>query len=525
MSNVGGRALWLRVGPLVLCSGLLSWAILTDGHDWGGDFAGYVMQARSIVEGSTPEFVEQNRFTIEQSSRQIAPAAYPWGTPAMLAPLYALFGLDMLALKGLNVSCYILFLLSLAFLLRDRHPPFFLLFFVSLLAFNPYLILSLDKVLSDIPYLFLSTTSVLLIGRTIVDGRAVISRASDRVCLGLLMALSSFTRGTGLVLILVLAITHAVKAGGRLLASRGARNLLGAPANGFARQDWTPRDLLVDGLPYAIFLFATVVWNSLLPEGGMSYYLAYYRSISLEEIRFHLGYYLEIFSDFFVGLPHRELLYGATIPLLVAGVLENPRRDLHLISYGFLNWLIHILWPPVQGLRYVFPLLPVYLHFVLVGLQWGIGALGGAPARAVRILSLCLGVLVSVQFAGFLFHHGMENLSNGRSVVGGPYALHSQEMFAFVRQEIEKDAVVVFFKPRVMKMFADRQSIMVNRPEDLSKGDYLCMYMGEDAYDQLPKGTVERLLGEGRLERLYANPEFQVYRVRKSLPVSGHQSR
>ncbi|MGQ9653428.1 MAG: hypothetical protein ACUVXD_05105 [Thermodesulfobacteriota bacterium] len=471
------------------------------------------MQARSIVEGSTQEFVEQNRFTIEQSSRQIAPVAYPWGTPVMLAPLYALFGLDMLALKGLNLACYILFLLSLAFLLRDRHPPSFLLFLVSLLAFNPYLILSLDKVLSDIPYLFLSTTSVLLMGRTIVDGRPVISKACDHVCLGLLMALSSVTRGTGLVLVVVLAITHAIRATGRLWALLGASDLPHAPAYRSRRQHWTPRDLLVGALPYAIFLLATAAWNSLLPEGGMSYYLAYYRSISLEDIRFHLGYYLEIFGDFFIGVPHRELLYGATIPFLVAGVWENSRRDYHLLSYAFLNWLIHILWPPVQGLRYVFPLLPVYLHFVLVGLHWGMRALGGASKRAVRVLTLCLGLLVSIQFAGFLFHHALENLSNGRSVVGGPYALHSQKMFAFVRQDIEKDAVVIFFKPRVMKMLTDRRSIMVNRPEDLSRGGYLCLYLGEDAYDQLPDGTVERLLREGRLERLYANPKFQVYRV------------
>ncbi len=520
MGDVDTRALWLRVGPLVLCSGLLGWAILTDGHDWGGDFAGYVMQARSIVEGCTQEFVEQNRFTIEQSSRRIAPAAYPWGTPVMLVPLYALFGLDMLALKGLNVSCHILFLLALAHLLRDRHPPPFFVFLISLLAFNPYLILSLDKVLSDIPYLFLATASVLLIGRTVVDGRPVISRVSDRVGLGLLMAFSSFIRGTGLVLVVVLAITHAVKAAERLLASRGQRDLPPGPANGFARRDRITEYLLVDALPYATFLFATLLWNSLLPEGGMSYYLSYYRSISLEEIRFHLGYYLEIFGDFFIGLPHRELLYGATMPLLVAGVLENPKRDHHLLSYAFLNWLIHVLWPPVQGLRYVFPLLPVYLHFVLLGLRWGIQALQGATARVVRVLTLCLGILVLVQFAGFLFHHAKENLSKGRLAGDGPYAPHSQEMFAFVRQEIEKEAVVVFFKPRVMRMLTDRQSIMVNRPEDLSRGDYLCIYMGEDAYDQLPKGTVAVLLGEGMLERLYANPGFEVYRVMKT--VHGH---
>ena len=57
-------------------------------HNWGGDFSAYIMQAKSICEFSTTQFVENNRITIEQSSRRIGPIAYPWGFPLMLAPIY-----------------------------------------------------------------------------------------------------------------------------------------------------------------------------------------------------------------------------------------------------------------------------------------------------------------------------------------------------------------------------------------------------------------------------------------------------
>ena len=65
--------------PLLICiivlSLLLGLAVLNRGHDWGDDFASYIMQAKSIWTGTMPEFVEHNRFTITQSSIVIGPVA------------------------------------------------------------------------------------------------------------------------------------------------------------------------------------------------------------------------------------------------------------------------------------------------------------------------------------------------------------------------------------------------------------------------------------------------------------------
>ena len=76
---------------------LLAIGTLNNGQDWGGDFSSYIMQAESLAEGSPKAFIETNQFSMEHSSRHIAPVAYPWGYPAMLAPVYAVAGQDMLA--------------------------------------------------------------------------------------------------------------------------------------------------------------------------------------------------------------------------------------------------------------------------------------------------------------------------------------------------------------------------------------------------------------------------------------------
>ena len=85
---------FIVLSTLVICLCTLNY-----GHSWGGDFSAYIMQAKSINQFSSNEFIKKNRITIEQSSTRIGPVAYPWGFPIMLAPIYATFGLHLFALK------------------------------------------------------------------------------------------------------------------------------------------------------------------------------------------------------------------------------------------------------------------------------------------------------------------------------------------------------------------------------------------------------------------------------------------
>ena len=59
---------------IIFIAGLLMFSNLTNGviWYWGGDFAQYIMQAKSILDGSTQNFVEANRIAIEQTSVNLA---------------------------------------------------------------------------------------------------------------------------------------------------------------------------------------------------------------------------------------------------------------------------------------------------------------------------------------------------------------------------------------------------------------------------------------------------------------------
>jgi hypothetical protein len=488
------------------------------------------MQARSIVEGTVNQFMEKNRFTIENSARLLGPVAYPWGTPLLLAPLYKLFGLNMLALKSLNVACFILFLASLSFFLRDRHSFLFLVLLVSFFAFNPTLLASLDSVLSDIPFLLFSTVSVFLIGRTAIEGRPLLGNAIDNFLLGVLLAAAFFTRTNGLLLVFTLLGTHVIKIMrelGGIHAEAGRRSAFVADfVSGAGRPDM--KRLFIDLLPYITFIVLTLILSFAFPQGWSSH-LPFFGSVSLGTIRYHVRFYGEIPSDFFFGIPHHHVLYVASFPFLLAGMVRSARRDYHMILYMVLTALLYMLWPFTQGLRFVFPLLPFYFHFMFIGIRWGFEAIGGSagvrwrfeairsPGRTIgQVLAVCVLVSVTFFFMKDSVSQVIGNLRNHRSVASGPYAETSRDVFEFIMNNIGKDDVIVFFKPRLMRMITDRQSIMITGALELKRGDYLCIYLKENAFDQLPLADVDRLVREGQIVPIYANPDFRIFRIANS---------
>jgi hypothetical protein len=139
---------------ILLASLALGASILTRGHEWGDDFASYIMQAQSILDGDMDEFIERNTFTIFESSAQIGPVAYPWGYPLALTPALLLKGVHALTLKLPGLFFFAGFLACFYLLTENRLTRTESLLLVSLFAFNPIFVGFLDYILSDIPFLF-----------------------------------------------------------------------------------------------------------------------------------------------------------------------------------------------------------------------------------------------------------------------------------------------------------------------------------------------------------------------------------
>src|SRR5262249_35856259 len=136
---------------------------------FGDDFALYIAHARNVVEGQT---YTETGFVFNPADPWYSPRAYPPGFPILLAPLYALRGLDLQAFKTLVTGSLLLSLPLMALLLSRTHGWDIGLATATLFALSPQVWDFQQYILPDIPFLLLSIVVLLVLERRASQDRA-----------------------------------------------------------------------------------------------------------------------------------------------------------------------------------------------------------------------------------------------------------------------------------------------------------------------------------------------------------------
>jgi len=174
--------------------------------------------------------------------------------------------------------------------------------------------------------------------------------------------------------------------------------------------------------------------------------------------------------------------------------------------------LILISFPATRE-RYLFPLLPIYVSFVLTGME-SLHDSDKILNVLWRAISICSVIVVIVFFLRISINGVSENLSHQRKEKTGPYLSTSKELFSFISNNTRNDSIIIFFKPRVMRLYTNRQSIMIDQVNKLERGDYFCFYL-HNPYNQIRKEDVVSLSENGKINLVYQNADFQLYRIIK----------
>jgi hypothetical protein len=474
---------WFFLGLIVLVSSTLSFLMLTRGHPWWDDFAAYVMQAKSLLAWDLADFVRRNAFTIQNSSYPPGPVAYPWGFPLLLAPVYAIFGLNPLALKLVGIAAYGLFLVAFFFLARTRLDETDSLLLTGVFAVTPALLAANDLILSDLPFLACSTLGLLL-----ADRYARSPRPGLGLVLGLTAFWSFFLRTTGLLLLAPLMIASLIQ----------------------AWPDWKTalKNSLVPLLTCAVWLML----QFLLLPGGQDSYLSHFSMLTPARLLDNVLYYLWLPSWTFDKIPGGMFLYPLLILFLPFSLFSHFRRDAAFHAYSLLTLLVYIVWPERQGLRFIYPLLPLLFILALAGMRDAIARLKAEwQTHAARVVSGFWSLLL-VLGLGFSSYAAYDNLSHGREI-NGPFDNYSNQMFAFIREETPAESVIVFMRPRAMRLFTNRDAFMTENCPDLSKGDYLVLHEKMGGNGQIPPEEVEAC--QVPLESVFNNKRFTIYKIQK----------
>ena len=472
---------------IMLISIIIGACTLTRGHQWGDDFAWYILQAKSIWNGTTDEFMEQSAFTNYQSTTHLGPLAYPWGYPLILTPVYGVKGISPLALKLPALFFYGGVLVCLYFLVKDRLTETESLLLVALFAFNPLLIQFLDQILSDIPFLFFSTLSLLLItwqGKHSTHRYALIGASIFFV---------AFLRMTGVLLLGCFLIIEFF----RLLNNRkDRRTVMGIIQSSFV-----------------VCLVFILLWISsvmIFPSGGESYFSQYTELV--ETAKGFAVTYFNVFGMFFGEAAGWRYLYYFLLIFFLIGAWQRRKKETIFLLFFALWLIVHITYPYFQGPRYIFPLLPIFVYLTFQGMKAVINRLPERYQLTGQRLFHGFWLAIAGIFLFTSSANAYVNLQNDRAI-NGPFDPYSREVYDYIKQETPSDSVVIFFKPRVMVIMTEHRTIMSTECERIYKGDYLVLSRKVGENQQITPEAIDAC--NLPLNEVLKNNRFVVYQIQK----------
>jgi hypothetical protein len=277
---------------------------------------------------------------------------------------------------------------------------------------------------------------------------------------------------------------------------------------------------LAQALPYLIFIPAYLLVNRLLPAGGESH-LQYSALISLRSIKNNALYYVTLFHRFLAVPVGGRALYFAMTGLFVLGAFRQARRYALSLIYMLGTMALYVVWPSQQGLRFLFPVLPVYILFAALGIKELAAFVARSRARileyaallAILILCAVMGSSVASLVAG--------NMERGRADTQGAYTPGALAAYQYVQDNTEVDAVVAFRRPRVLFLNTHRLSFSPNTEiERLKDADYLLVVSGmpESARQVTDLYTPEQIQAQFgfRLDQMHQDADFTLYRIEKA---------
>lgn len=254
--------------------------------------------------------------------------------------------------------------------------------------------------------------------------------------------------------------------------------------------------------------FFTLFYLHILPQGNGTHF-EHFKLFHGSGIKSNFSFYSYELSILFGPFVNSWFSWVILVVSYI-GMVRSWRNDRVMVLFLLLLQVLILVWPH-QSMRYLFVQLPFMLYFMMQGLE-GIGFSiriwnhGLSLAKAFMVFLL---IGFSVDTVRILPSHFF-----GSQFVEGPETPDSKRMFEYIRNETDVNSSIVFFKPRVMSLYTQRKSFLINdRPDKIrEEGDYLVIHKLMRDYDQL--GSIDFLLRDW-LKVCYENKTFVIYKVFK----------
>lgn len=493
---------------------------------WGDDFAAYISQGIAMSEGRLDEQAALNLVMhpspLPTEALEGGELTYVWAYPLILSGIYRLVGFDRVNFGTvffykLPSVVSLALLAGVLFYFYRRRFGFRLSFLLALLfCCCTEMFDFLNTIYSDLVFLLPAMLSLLLCEIYIEKKRPIIA-----VFFGICLWFMYEVRLNGISIVLCCAIAQLVE----LIRFR---------------QDKNRSDFLKALLPYAVFFvlvffsqafFAKATPNTSDIGSGMSMEIFFENLKSYVRL---IGHWLGLLwnsilinplysvSRRFVAVsfesfkPLRDLLVALSLASLVAGlVLEGKGKNLHLSIFTVVYIIIASALPYTQGLRYIYPLLPLILMFAAY-LPTKAGRLfDKLPERMTELFSwlilagFCIFIVYPHAVAALKGERGLRELTEISSpsdiYMQNAYSKDAIEVYHYIQAQTGEDDIIAFFAPRALYLNTQRTAIRpgVNGHE-IEDADYYLQYLSVGSY------PVDQPPDEG-FALCFENAQFRMY--------------
>ena len=500
MNQDSGQNFLQRNFFLVLCALLclpLFFINIKTSHDWGDDFAQYILQAKNIVEHK-PQI--QTGYVYDVHQPVIAPPAYPAGFPLMLSAVYAWKGNSIMAFNYLITLLLFFLCLAMFWFFRKHFSELTALFLVLIFAYNPWTLTFKTEILSDFPYtlFYLLTTILYLYGR-----KSKLTLVLTGISAGIMLSI----RGVASVFLIAI-ILHQLYL---FFSEKISRN----------SKSFFMKTLLIFGSVIVTYLLLNIVLVNVPTGKFLEFYSHAYAKNSVGEIIVqNLNYYVDVFGGYFD--PQLEKWFFITfisksfsLALLLIGMLYSlihKRSFIDLLVWIY--FLLFIIYPySAGGFRFILPVFPFLLYYMVTGLkQIDMGI------RANRKILITAGGL----FVLLQYQHVISKIIALQSVtVQGPQEATSIEAFNYIKLNIPENSIILFKKPKALALYSGRKTastVYYQTPVDVKNmlhglgAEYLLLNHDNDPDlgDEPMKKYIDEFRNE--IEMIWQNDKFFLYR-------------
>jgi hypothetical protein len=171
-----------------------------------------------------------------------------------------------------------------------------------------------------------------------------------------------------------------------------------------------------------------------------------------------------------------------------------------------------ITWPFWQGPRFIFPLTPIFIYFTFVGMKFALEKLPAKYAPLGQRAHYGFWTLIAIMFLITSSTNAYVNLQSGRAI-NGPYDSFSKEVYKYIQDDTPQESVIVFFKPRAMRLMTGRDSLLSTDCAGILKGDYLVLSRKVEKNQQVSPEEIDAC--NLPLDQVFKNNRFIVYQVLK----------